>query len=142
MSSTTLRRRHDKGNSGVDNPLQRYIKQRMDQLGITSWAELGRRSGLSRATVHTVATQPRLGMPRRETIDGLAKGLQVTPAQLRAKAFETAGLPYTEREVEIDAERTTLMASIESLTDDDVREILAIVEAKQRNRGQQERSPQ
>lgn len=122
------------------DPLQQLIRERMDALGIGSWAELGRRSGLSRATVHTIGTQPRRGLPNEATIEGLAKGLQIAASQLRAKAFEAAGLPYEEREVEVGGERATLMASIPNLTDDDVEELLAIVEAKRRRREQQERS--
>jgi len=118
------------------NALQALLTARLGELGI-SQREAATRCKMAVSTLNNLLrTEHWSQPPKYETIEKLAQGLQLPTSRVRKAAFEAAGLPYEEREVEIDGERATLMASIEGLTDDDVREIKALVEAKLRNRQQ------
>src|SRR5437016_10747631 len=78
------------------NPLQRLIRQRLDERG-WSYGEVARRGGLPRSTVYTLATTRNLARPPRPaTIDALAKGLDVPVSAVRAAAAESTGLHYYE----------------------------------------------
>ncbi len=76
------------------NPLQRLIRQRLGERG-WSYGEAARRGSLPRSTVYTLATTRNLTRPPRpDTIDALAKGLDVPVAVVRAAAAESTGLHY------------------------------------------------
>ena len=116
------------------NPLQRLIRQRLGERG-WSYGEVARRGSLPRSTVYTLATTRNLTRPPRpDTIDALAKGLDVPVAVVRAAAAESTGLHYydqapAEREHPGDPDRELLIASIDELTPEDRRHVAALVES-------------
>ena len=72
--------------------------------------------------------------PRPDTIDALARGLDVPVAVVRAAAAESAGLHYYNQapdgqEHPADQERELLIASIDELTPEDRRHVAALVES-------------
>ena len=76
------------------NPLQQLIRQRQAERG-WSYGEVARRGGLPRSTVYTLVTTRNLTRPPRpDTIDALARGLDVPVAAVRAAAAESTGLHY------------------------------------------------
>ena len=76
------------------NPLQRLIQQRLREQG-WSYREAARRGGLPHSTIHTLATTRNLGLPPRpDTIDALAKGLDVPVSVVRAAAAQATGMHY------------------------------------------------
>jgi len=118
----------------VINPLQRLIRQRLRERGL-SYGEVARRGGLPRSTVYTLAVTRNLSRPPRPaTIDGLAKGLDVPVSVVRAAAAESTGLHYYD-DVTVpadspgDHERELLIASIDELTPEDRRHVAALVES-------------
>lgn len=81
----------------MPHALAAFIAERMDQRGLRN-RDLVTASGLSRALVSKYATDQRPTLsriPAKETLDGLAKGLGVSPAFLLGKAIEALGLGYT-----------------------------------------------
>src|SRR5438876_6619436 len=124
------------------NPLQRLIRQRLDERG-WSYGEVARRGGLPRSTVYTLAMTRNLTRPPRPaTIDALAKGLDVPVSAVRAAAAESTGLHYYDepparRQDPGDRERELLIASIDELTPEDRRHVAALVDSL-RNRTAQE----
>ena len=117
------------------NPLQRLIQERLRDRG-WSYGEVARRGGLPRSTVYTLATTRSLGRPPRPvTIDALAKGLDVPVTVVRAAAAESTGLHYYDDEAAAgrrdagDQERELLIASIDELSADDRRHVVALVES-------------
>ena len=116
------------------NPLQRMIQQRLREQG-WSYGEVARRGGLPRSTVYTLATTRNLTRPPRpDTIDALARGLDVPVAAVRAAAAESTGLHYYDQgpagpEHPADRERELLIASIDELTPEDRRHVVALVES-------------
>ncbi|MGQ5653748.1 helix-turn-helix domain-containing protein, partial [Streptomyces sp. EKR5.2] len=64
----------------MPNTLQELIKSKLDQKG-WSYSDVARRGGISRSTVHHLATSARLAqMPQQATLEGLARGLGVPVA--------------------------------------------------------------
>ena len=116
------------------NPLQRLIRQRLGERG-WSYGEVARRGGLPRSTVYALATTRNLGRPPRpDTIDALAKGLDVPVSVVRAAAAESTGLHYYDQvpggqERPADQERELLIASIDELTPEDHRHVAALVQS-------------
>jgi len=119
------------------NPLQHLIHQRLRERN-WSYGEVARRGGLPRSTVYTLATTRNLARPPRPaTLDGLAKGLDLPVSAVRAAAAESTGLHYydeapAERGHAGDPERELLIASIDELTAEDRRHVLALVESLRR----------
>jgi transcriptional regulator with XRE-family HTH domain len=128
------------------NPLQRLIQQRMRERG-WSYGEVARRGGLPRSTVSTLAATQNLGRPPRPaTIDALAKGLDVPVPVVRAAAAESTGLHYYDeasggREDSGDWERELLIASIDELTPEDRRHVVALVESLRKRASQEPTDP-
>jgi transcriptional regulator with XRE-family HTH domain len=116
------------------NPLQRLIRQRLHEQG-WSYSEVARRGELPRSTVYTLATTRNLSRPPRpDTIDALAKGLDVPVSVVRTAAAESTGLHYydgvsAEQERPADRDRELLIASIDELTPEDRRHVAALVES-------------
>jgi len=108
------------------------IQARLRELS-WSYAELSRRSHLPRSTVHFLATQERLRrMPGAATLDALAQGLGVPESVVREAAAASAGISVY-REAAQDPDVQVLIASVERLTPDDRRHVLALVESLLRN---------
>jgi hypothetical protein len=119
------------------NPLQRLIRQRMQEQG-WSYGDVGRRGGLPRSTVYTLATTRNLARPPRPaTLNGLAWGLDLPVAVVRSAAAESTGLHYYDDELggpaaSGDPERDLLIASIDELTAEDRQHVAALVESLRR----------
>src|SRR5438477_8567210 len=76
------------------NPLQQLIQLRLREQG-WPYREVARRGGLPHSTIHTLATTRNLVRPPRpDTIDALAKGLDVPISVVRAAAAESTGMHY------------------------------------------------
>lgn len=74
---------------------RRLIQQRIDERGETS-ADVARRAGLSKQTLHSILTDDRPSireMPSRKTVQGLATALQMPADQLLIAAAEAYGVP-------------------------------------------------
>ena len=116
------------------NPLQRLIRQRLDERG-WSYGDVAKRGGLPRSTVYTLATtRNRARPPRPVTLNGLAWGLDLPVSIVRSAAAASTGLHYYDDEPagpgsDSDPERELLIASIDELTDDDRRHVAALVES-------------
>jgi transcriptional regulator with XRE-family HTH domain len=116
------------------NPLQRLIRQRLHDRH-WSYGQVARRGGLPRSTVYTLATNRNLARPPRpDTIDALARGLDVPVSAVRTAAAESAGLHYYDqatpgRQPPGDRERDLLIASIDELSPDARRHVAALVES-------------
>ncbi len=119
--------------SGI-NPLQRLILDRLRERGF-SYGDVARRGGLPRSTVYTLAMTRNLARPPRPaTLDGLARGLDLPVAAIRAAAAESTGLHYYDDVLVSpaepgDQERELLIASIDELTPEDRRHVAALVES-------------
>jgi transcriptional regulator with XRE-family HTH domain len=122
----------------ASNPLQRLIRQRLDERG-WSYGDVAKRGGLPRSTVYTLATNRNLARPPRPvTLNGLAWGLDLPVSVVRSAAAASTGLHYyddepaspgPEKDPEHDAERELLIASIDELAADDRRHVAALVES-------------
>lgn len=128
----------------VLNPLQRLIQQRLREQG-WSYREVARRGGLPHSTIHTLATTRNLGLLLRpDTIDALAKGLDVPVSAVRAAAAQATGMHYYDEGTPAgshgpyDHERELLIASIDELTPEDRRHVTALVDSL-RNRASRDR---
>ncbi len=124
----------------TDNPLQRLIQQRLRERN-WSYGEVARRGGLHRSTVYTLAiTRNLVRPPRPATIDGLARGLDVPVAVVRAAAAESAGLYYYDepapgQQQHGGKERDLLIASIDELSPEDRQHVAALVESLRNQTG-------
>ncbi|GGX97921.1 helix-turn-helix domain-containing protein [Streptomyces anandii] len=115
----------------MPNTLQDMIKHKLDQNG-WSYGDAARRSGISRSTVHHLATSARLAqMPQQSTLEGLAKGLGIPLAPLQRAAARAAGVNlYLEDAPESsDPEVEILIASVHKLSPTDRRHVAALVES-------------
>ena len=119
------------------NPLQRLIRQRMQEQG-WSYGDVARRGGVPRSTVYTLATTRNLARPPRPaTLNGLAWGLDLPVAVVRSAAAESTGLHYYDDELggadaTGDPDRDLLIASIDELSLEDRQHVLALVESLRR----------
>jgi len=120
------------------NPLQRLILDRLRERGL-SYGDVARRGGLPRSTVYTLAMTRNLARPPRPaTLDGLAQGLDLPVAAIRAAAAESTGLHYYDVPASPapgDPERELLIASIDELTPEDRRHVAALVESLRHRTG-------
>jgi hypothetical protein len=131
-----------KGATPDMNPLQRLIRQRLDEQG-WSYGDVAKRGGVPRSTVYTLATTRNLARPPRPaTLNGLAWGLDLPVSVVRSAAAESTGLHYYDDEPgpggpesASDPERDLLIASIDELTADDRRHVAALVESLRKKAG-------
>lgn len=108
------------------------------QVAVRRWtyAELARRSGLPRSTVHKLATTRLRRAPEPHTLERLAIGLGLPFEQLQALAAESLGFTLT-HESRTDPEISLITASLERLSPEDRQHVLALVSsllAQERNR--------
>jgi hypothetical protein len=122
------------------NPLQRLIRQRMQEQG-WSYGDVAKRGGLPRSTVYTLATTRNLARPPRPaTLNGMAWGLDLPVAVVRSAAAESTGLHYYDDELGGadavgDPDRDLLIASIDELSPEDRQHVLALVESLRKKTG-------
>lgn len=115
----------------MPNTLQDMIKSKLDQKG-WSYSDVARRGGISRSTVHHLATSEKLAqMPQQSTLEGLAKGLGLPPAPVLRAAAEAAGVHvYFENAAETaDPEVEILIASVQKLSPAARRHVAVLVES-------------
>ncbi|MGW4454127.1 helix-turn-helix domain-containing protein [Streptomyces sp. NPDC004599] len=115
----------------MPNTLQEMIKHKLDLNG-WSYSDVARRGGISRSTVHHLATAERLAqMPQQTTLEGLAKGLGIPVAPVQRAAAEAAGVNlYLEDAPEAaDPEVAILIASVHKLSPADRRHVAVLVES-------------
>jgi hypothetical protein len=139
--------------AGDGNPLQRLIRQRLDEQG-WSYGDVAKRGGLPRSTVYTLATNRNLARPPRPvTLNGLAWGLDLPVSVVRAAAAASTGLHYYDDEPGgpgdrgdgepggsgsgSDPERDLLIASIDELTAEDRRHVAALVQSLRKKAGEE-----
>jgi transcriptional regulator with XRE-family HTH domain len=128
------------------NPLQRLIVERLRDRG-WSYGDVARRGGLPRSTVYTLATTRNLVRPPRPaTIDSLAKGLDVPVSAVRAAAAQSTGLHYYDEASAGqgdagDQERNLLIASIDELSPEDRRHVVALVESLRNKAAREQPGP-
>jgi len=124
------------------NPLQRLIRQRLDEQG-WSYGDVAKRGGLPRSTVYTLATNRNLARPPRPvTLNGLAWGLDLPVSVVRSAAAASTGLHYYDDEPGPpgpvnDPERELLIASIDELTAEDRRHVAALVQSLRTKAGEE-----
>ncbi|MER6126584.1 helix-turn-helix transcriptional regulator [Streptomyces sp. NPDC001795] len=107
------------------------IKNKLDEKG-WSYSDVARRGGISRSTVHHLATSARLAqMPQQTTLEGLARGLGIPVGPVQRAAAEAAGVNlYFENAPEItDPEVEILIASVHKLSPTDRRHVAVLVES-------------
>lgn len=111
--------------------LQRLIRHRLQEKG-WSYGDVAKRAGLPRSTVYNLAVTPMLARPPKpQTLEGLARGLELPLAAVRGAAAEAAGFHYYV-ETHRDEETALLMASIDELGPEDRRHVAALVESLRR----------
>ncbi|MFF8944192.1 helix-turn-helix domain-containing protein [Streptomyces sp. NPDC014864] len=119
------------------NALQQLIRERLDRKG-WSYGDVARRGGIPRSTVHHLATADRVvRMPQPATLEGLAKGLELSLDAVRRTAAEACGIHVygpaagaggeTPRHTDPDVD--LLIASVQQLSADDRRHVAALVES-------------
>jgi len=110
------------------NPLQQLIRGRMAERG-WSYADVARRGGLPRSTVHHLATTERLRRPPHPTtLAALAEGLGIPLDTVRTAAAAAAGLTAW-KEPTADPEIEVLVAALTQLSPEDRRHVLALVQS-------------
>jgi transcriptional regulator with XRE-family HTH domain len=108
------------------NQLQVLIKQQLADHG-WSYGDVARRGGLPRSTVHNLATRNRfVRPPNPDTLARLAEGLQLPVQLLREGAAAAVGL-HVHEEQDADPERRVLIASIEQLSGQERRHVIALI---------------
>ncbi len=108
------------------NALQELIRTRMTERR-WSYADVARRGGLPRSTVHHLASTDELRRPPHPTtLEGLAQGLDLPLDTVRAAAAAAAGLTAW-KEPTADPETLALVAALSQLSLQDRRHVLALV---------------
>lgn len=110
----------------TDPNLAELIQQHIDRTG-ESYTQIAERGRISRANVHRLATETGQSMPRKATLEGLARGLSLPHSVIRRAALVTAGTGDVD---EPDAPRSAaldrLTAVTENLSEDDLDLLRAI----------------
>lgn len=120
----------------MSNALQRLMRERLDREG-WSYGEVARRGGVPRSTVHHLATSERLvRMPQPTTLEGLARGLELSLEAVQWAAAESCGIHLYPAApaagsgpASADPEVDVLIASLHRLSMDDRRHVAALVES-------------
>ena len=113
--------------SAEQTALQRLILDRMAERS-WSYGTVARRGGMPRSTVHHLASTASLVRPPRpDTLEALARGLDLPLAVVRNAAAEAAGLHVGA--VTVDSETAVLIASLEELSPDDRRHVAALIDS-------------
>lgn len=110
------------------NALQQLIRTRMAELNL-SYAQVARRGGLPRSTVHHLASNHRPGrVPNPRTLERLAIGLEVPLTAVQSAAAAAAGFDLHKEPVD-DPEIEVLVASLAKLSPQDRRHVAALVQS-------------
>ena len=112
--------------NGQMDALQRLIHERMRELR-RSYSDVARAGGLSRSTVHHLATHGRSGrLPNPLTLERLAAGLDLPLSVVRAAAASAAGF-VLDSQAGDDPEIDVLVASLVQLSPADRQHVAALV---------------
>ncbi len=119
----------------VSHPLQALMRERLEEKR-WSYGDVARRGGISKSTVHHLATSERPAqMPQAATLSGLARGLGLPLDLVRRAAAQSCGIYVYDSapEPEVDV----LIASLQQLSAQDRRHVAALVESllKHSNQG-------
>lgn len=107
--------------------LQRLIIDRMRERA-WSYGAVARRGNMPRSTVHHLATTASpVRPPRPDTLEALARGLELPLSAVRNAAAQATGLHVGT--VTVDSETAVLIASLEELTPEDRRHVAALIES-------------
>jgi transcriptional regulator with XRE-family HTH domain len=110
------------------NPLQELIRRRMTEQQ-WSFADVARRGGLPRSTVHHLANHERPSRPPHpQTLTRLAEGLDLPPEQVRTAAAQAAGYAVTTASGQ-NPEVALLAADLDRLAPEDLRRVATLVRA-------------
>lgn len=108
------------------NPLQALIRTRMAEQH-WSFADVARRGGLPRSTVHHLATNERPSRPPHpQTLTRLAAGLDLPAERVRAAAAESTAPPAV-LTLTRDPEIEFLVSAVGRLSQEDRRYVAALV---------------
>jgi transcriptional regulator with XRE-family HTH domain len=102
------------------NALQRLIADRKTEKR-WSYRDIARRGGLSRSTVHKLATADYEGIPRQETLAQLARGLGLPASTVREAALQSVRTRTTRARTS--QGREILLGHVEELSDDQVEHV-------------------
>lgn len=109
-----------------NNALAQMIQERRAEKGWT-YADIATRGQMSKATVYKLATKELDGLPRRKTLEALARGLGLPARVVREAAVKAASMTtYTE---DMSEWEKVLIGHSRDLTDEQRRQILRLVEA-------------
>ena len=107
------------------NALARLIEAARRASG-ESYAEIARRGQMPASTVHKLATTDLHTPPKKETLESLAKGLDLPVKVVTRAATEAAGY-YVYEDTLPDSETQVLIANIEQLTPEQRASVTALV---------------
>ena len=109
-----------------DNALQRLIHERRAEKG-WSYADIATRGKMSKATVYKLASQDLDGLPRRSTMENLARGLGLPVRVVRDAAMAAARMgTFTEDMTEWEQ---VIVGHSKNLTPEQRRQVMRLVEA-------------
>ena len=111
----------------VSHPLQALMRERLEEKN-WSYRDVARRGGISKSTVHHLATAERPAqMPQAATLSGLARGLALPLDLVRRAAAQSCGIYVyaTTPEPEVDV----LIASLQQLSPQDRHHVAVLVES-------------
>ena len=109
-----------------DNELQRLIHERRAEKG-WSYADIANRGKMSKATVYKLASQDLDGLPRRSTMEALARGLGLPVRVVRDAAMQAARMGVFNEDM-TEWEQVIVGHSRE-LTDEQRHQVMRLVEA-------------
>lgn len=114
------------GSADPGTAVQRLLRSRMEERG-WSYADVAKRSGLPRSTVHHLATTRIARAPRPSRLEALAAALDLPLATVQAAVAEATGLSYSVVDVEPDT--AVIVAGLAELSPEDRRHVAALVES-------------
>jgi transcriptional regulator with XRE-family HTH domain len=100
--------------------LQRLIAERKAEKR-WSYRDIARRGGMSRSTVHKLATAPYEGLPRHDTLAQLAKGLRLPLSAVQEAALRSVRTQTTRTRTS--RGREVLLGHAAELTDEQIEHV-------------------
>lgn len=111
--------------------LSELIRQHQDNTG-DSYSVIARRAGLSKAKIGQLATSDQAHMPRADTIEKLAQGLQLPLRVIQQAAMTSAGI--TPEGYDTEQRLDLLVASLRELSPEDLDTAAIFIQALQTRR--------
>jgi transcriptional regulator with XRE-family HTH domain len=104
----------------MPSALQRLIAERKAEKR-WSYSDIATRGGMSRSTVHKLATMPYEGLPRHDTLSQLAKGLGLPVSAVREAALQSVRTRTTRARTS--QGREILLGHAEELTEEQIEHV-------------------